>query len=468
MKLTFRGAARTVTGSQHQVELGGMNFLLDCGLFQGHRKEALERNRNFAFRATDLDTVFLSHAHIDHSGNLPNLVKNGYRGAIHASPATVDLCSSMLMDSAFLQEKDAEFANKRERKRRGDAYDELKHQPAEPIYRTEDAEATLPLFETLPRRTATKINNNLVVETFEAGHMLGSQCLTFSDGKRKLAFSGDIGRVGLPIIEDPDELPPCDYLIMESTYGDRLHENEGAVLDKLADTINRTAERGGRVIAPAFAVGRTQQIVLLIHQLMRARRIPDIPVFVDSPLAVNVTDAFRKHTDLFDQELKDFAGGLDPFGFNRLRYVREASESRKLNDIRTPIIVISASGMCEAGRILHHLRHGIDNPRNTVLITGFQAQNTLGRKLLEKQPEVNIFGEPVRLRADVVRINELSGHADQKELLTWMKPITPALRKVFLVHGEPTQQAALKIAIEATYPKVEVIVPDRGESFQLD
>jgi metallo-beta-lactamase family protein len=309
-------------------------------------------------------------------------------------------------------------------------------------------------------------------ESFDAGHMLGSTAVVLNieerGSKLRLGFSGDVGRPNLPIVRDPETLPPLDYLILESTYGDRLHQPLERVQNKLADIVNRTAARGGRIVAPAFAVGRTQQLVLMLHQLIEQERIVDLPIFVDSPLAVDVTRAFRKHTELFDEETSAYVKrGQDPFGFSRLRYVRDVAESKALNDLRGPFMVISASGMCEAGRILHHLRNSIEDARNTVLITGFQGEHTLGRKLVEKWPQVPIFGEPMELRAEVAKLNELSGHADQNELLAWIKPIAGGLKRVFLVHGEPGQQAALKTALERAYG-LEVAIPARGESFLLD
>jgi metallo-beta-lactamase family protein len=301
--------------------------------------------------------------------------------------------------------------------------------------------------------------------------MLGSSALLLelhSGGRKvRLGFSGDLGRPHLPIIRDPEPFPAVDYLILESTYGDRLHKELDTVSAKLADVINRTAARGGKIIAPAFAVGRTQQLVVMLHELMNSGTIANIPIFVDSPLAVNVTEAFRRHADDFDEETRRFlVDGEDPFGFKRLRYIRDVNESKALNDLRGPFLVISSSGMCEAGRILHHLRNNIEDPRNTVLITGFMAENTLGRKIVEKLPEVPIFGEPMRLRAEVARLNELSGHADQRELLSWLKPFAATLKKVFLVHGEPAQQASLAKAIREQYG-VETHAPARGQSFEL-
>ena len=470
MKLSFWGAARTVTGSMHEVAINGHRYLLDCGTYQGKRKEARERNANLPFAAESVAAVILSHAHMDHSGNLPTLHKNGYQGPIYTTSATVDLCNSMLLDSAFLQEKDAQFVAKRLSRRRA-LGQKNGEEVVEPVYTVDDAKQTLPLFRPVTEGARTEVGPGVSYTSYDAGHMLGSTALVLeleeANRKVRMAFSGDVGRPGLPIIRDPEPLPPVDYLIMESTYGNRFHQPLEHVENKLADIIVRTAARGGKIVAPAFAVGRTQQLVLLLHQLIQKERIPDIPIFVDSPLAVNVTEAFRKHTELFDEETAAFVkDGDDPFGFSRLRYIREVSESKALNDLRGPFMVISASGMCEAGRVLHHLRNSIEDPRNTVLITGFQAENTLGRKIVEKQGEVAIFGEPKRLRAEVAKLNELSGHADQRELLEWMKPMVGGLKKVYLVHGEPAAQEALAEAIRNTY-KVEVGIPARGESAGL-
>jgi metallo-beta-lactamase family protein len=462
MKITFWGATRTVTGSMHLLEAGGKSILLDCGLNQGRRKESDALNRDLPFAGSAIDTVVLSHAHIDHSGNLPSLVKSGFHGPIYTTPPTVDLCDSMLKDTAHIQEKDAEFINKQLAKRRA-----VEKEPVEPLYRMADAEATLPLLQSVRYHQVTNLGGGIYYEAYDAGHMLGSSSIVIQQDGTRLIFSGDVGRKNLPIIRDPEKMPPADYLIMESTYGNRIHKQDELAKEKLANVVKGTAARGGKIIVPSFAVGRTQQLVLMLHELFNEKRIPNIPLYVDSPLAVNVTEAFRKHTESFDEQAREFLlAGADPFGFERLHYIREAKDSMRLNDLKVPFLVISASGMCEAGRILHHLRNNIEDPRNTVLITGFQAESTLGRKLVEKEPEVRIFGEWMRVRADIVTLNELSGHADQNELLSWMEPITPGLKQVFLVHGEAAQAEALAKLIEEKY-RIPAVVPYRGQSFKL-
>ncbi len=468
MKVTFWGAAGGVTGSMHLVEGGGKRILLDCGLNQGRRKDADRKNRNLPFAGSSIDAVVLSHAHIDHSGNLPTLVKNGFSGPIYSTPASVDLCEWMLRDTAHIQEKDAEFLNKRLEKRKSMG---LENGHVEPLYTMADAERTLPLFHPVAYHTPQLLANDLNYVPYDAGHILGSSFVVLhesTDGTRvRLAFSGDVGRPGLPIIRDPEPLQPAEYLILESTYGGRLHKDVGHVINKLENVVNRTARRGGKIIVPAFAVGRTQQLVLLMHQLANEKRIPNIPIFVDSPLAVNVTAVHRAHPECFDDETRSYLlNGEDPFGFKRLQYIRTAEESKKLNDLHGPMVVISASGMAEQGRILHHLRNNIEDPRNTVLITGFQAQDTLGRKLIEKWPEVRIFGEPMRVRAEISSLDELSAHADQRELLEWVRPMAKGLRKVFLVHGEPQQAQTFCRLLHSEFG-LDVAIPSPGESFEL-
>jgi metallo-beta-lactamase family protein len=465
MKLTFWGAAGTVTGSMHLVESGDSRYLLDCGLFQGRRKEADKKNRILPFPADSIRAAILSHAHIDHSGNLPTLVRNGFSGEIFTTPATIDLCNWMLRDTAHIQEKDAEFLNRRRENRKAKG---LENGVVEPLYSMTDAEGTLPLFRPVEYHTCRVVGPGLSYIPYDAGHMLGSSFVVLQEESgTRLLFSGDIGRPNLPIIRDPEPPQPADYLILESTYGGRLHKSNAHVVDKLAAVVTRTANRGGCIVVPAFAVGRTQQLVLLLHELANSKRIPNIPIFVDSPLAVNVTEVHRNHPECFDEEARAYLNnGEDPFGFQRLKYVREAADSKKLNDLHGPFVVISASGMAEQGRILHHLRNNIEDPRNTVLITGFQAQDTLGRKLVEKWPEVKIFGEPMRVRAEIASLDELSGHADQHELLEWVRPLAGRVRKVFLVHGEPQQSETFAKLLRSTYG-MDAVVPAPGQSFEL-
>lgn len=475
IRLHFWGAAQTVTGSSHHLECAGQNVLLDCGLFQGHRQQGREWNAQPALPPDQLNAVVLSHAHIDHSGDLPLLVKQGYRGPIYTTPATTDLCEQMLKDSAYIQESDAEFVNKWVRRRRT-----LGVAPGNgevtPLYTQEDAAQAMQQFKQVKLHTPQLLAGStteagFTSTTYEAGHMLGSTSVLIEAREKgkttRLLFSGDVGRKNLPIINDPETPPAAEYLIMESTYGNRLHQPIGPVKKKLANLVNRTIGRGGHIVMPAFAVGRTQQVVMLLHELIDAKTIPDIPIFVDSPLAVNVTDVFRKHEEEWDDGPRAFADlDKDPFGWKRLHYTRSVEESKALNGLRIPFIVISASGMCEAGRVLHHLKNSIEDPRNLVLITGFQAENTLGRAIVERKPEVKIFGQPMRLRAEVDSIGELSGHADQRELLEWMQPVVPTLKQVFLVHGEPDAQQTLKAEIEKLY-KLDVVCPKRGDRYEV-
>jgi metallo-beta-lactamase family protein len=460
MNLTFQGAAGGVTGSLHVLESDGKRYLLDCGMFQGRRKEAEQRNRDFPFPAASIEAVVLSHAHIDHSGRLPLLVRNGFHGPIYTTPATIDLCNAMLRDTGHIAESDAEFVNRKH----------PEEPPVAPIYTVEDAAAAMQHFRPVPLHNPTSIGGNLMMESYDAGHILGSSSIVLTElnnAKTRLAFSGDVGRPGLPIIRDPEPLPPVDYLIMESTYGGRKHPQTSEAIGQLEEVVKRTVARGGRLIVPAFAVGRSQQLVLMLHELMNRSRIPSLPIFVDSPLAVNVTDVFRAHPECFNDETNAFLNNReDPFGFSRLTYIRDVNESKKLNTRKGPFIVISASGMCEAGRILHHLRNNIGDSRNTILLTGYQAENTLGRKLHDGWKTVRIFGIPARVEAEVAALDALSAHADAGELLDWMKPMTASLKKVFLVHGEPEQSAALAEAIHARYG-LEAIPVAAGRNYPL-
>jgi metallo-beta-lactamase family protein len=466
MKLTFHGAARTVTGSQHLIEVNGQRLLLDCGLYQGSRKQAFERNRNLPFNAEDVDAMILSHAHIDHSGNIPNLVKSGFKGDIVCTFATRDLCSTMLLDSAHIQEKDAQFVNKKRARK--------DQPPIEPIYKTEDAVNCLDYFNAIGYHRQREILPGIYVTFLDAGHMLGSAITVLDIEDRdagrefRLVFSGDLGRVGIPIIRDPESVDHADVLILESTYGNRLHEPYFESEKKLEHIINDTYKRGGAVIIPSFAVGRTQQLVFTLNQLMSQRDIPALPVFVDSPLAINATSVFRLHPEAYDAETRDFMLEQgDPFGFDKLRYTRSVEQSKELNFMREPFIVISASGMAEAGRILHHLRNRIEDPRNTILIVGWQAPDTLGRRLVEGVSPVRIFGEEYTLKARVEVLNGFSGHADRNELIAWAKGITKQPRRTFLVHGELEGAQALADGLKAEADYEDVVVPELHQSFVI-
>jgi len=419
LQLQFWGAARTVTGSMHLLQVNEHRLLMDCGLYQGKRSQAFERNRNFPFDVQGLDALILSHAHIDHSGNIPTLVKQGYRGPIYATPATYDLCGAMLLDSAHIQVSDATYANKK-RARKGEA-------PVEPLYDRDDAVASLHHFVASGYGQSVEVGPGVRLTYRDAGHILGS-ALTVLDmdesGQRtRLLFTGDLGRKNLPILRDPQVVSGVDVLLIESTYGNRDHEPPEEAEDRLRRVINRTYRRAGKVIIPAFSVGRTQEIVYALHRLTEARAIPPLPIYVDSPLSANVTEIFRLHPECYDEALSDFVianGHRDPFGFSRLTYVRDVEESKRLNTLREPAVIISASGMCEAGRILHHLKNNIEDRRNTILFVGFQAEHTLGRYILEGHKTVKIFGEKYQVRADVKSIDGYSAHADRTELLRYV------------------------------------------------
>ncbi len=466
MQITFHGAAQTVTGSQHLLTINGRQILLDCGLYQGRRSEAMARNRSFKFDAAQLDAVILSHAHIDHSGNLPSLTKNGYRGPIYATAATHDLCEHMLRDSAKIQESDVVFANKLAR-RRGEPAD------AEALYTDEDAVETLARFDARPLDAPFEVAPGVVATFREAGHILGSAMivLDIEDGGRqlRLAFSGDIGRFGLPILRDPAFLSDIDHVIMEATYGTKNHRPPEQAAAEFRELVQATVARRGKIIVPAFAVGRTQELVYELNKMVVDGLIPAIPVFVDSPLAINASDVFRKHAELFDDETRAILrrdSDRDVFGFRSLRYTRSVAESKAINDHKGPLVILSASGMCEAGRILHHLRNNVGDPRNTILIASWQAPHTLGRRIAERAPEIKIFGEVHKLKAQVATINGLSGHAGCDLLIRWATALKPRVQNVFLVHGEPESSAALAQSLKDEGLK-NVHAPAMHESVEI-
>jgi len=465
MQIQFFGAARTTTGSMHMLHIDGNRFLLDCGLFQGRRKESYKKNKNFPFDPKDVTALLLSHAHIDHCGNIPNLVKNGFKGTVYCTSATEELCRALLRDSAHIQEKDVQYVNKK-RARKG-------LEPMEPLYTMEDAENSLYHFQGIYYRRPFHILKNTRVKFLDAGHILGS-ALTVIDVKEngnshRILFTGDLGRKNMPILKDPEVPSGVNTLIIESTYGKRLHGDILETDKKLEKIINRVAERKGKIIVPSFSVGRTQELVYSIKRLVDEGRIPKIPVFVDSPLSVNVTEIFRHHYECYDAETRDlFLEGEDPFGFCCITYIRQVEKSKELNNYSKPCIIISASGMCEAGRILHHLKNNVEDPRNLVLIVGFMAENTLGRRIVEREPKIKIFGEPYTLKAEVEILNEFSAHADYKEILEYFTQLNKqnTIQQVFVVHGEESQSLAMAEKIKEIF-KGKVFVPKPEEIFPI-
>ena len=465
MKIHFHGAAQTVTGSQHLLEINGHNILLDCGLYQGPRAEAYQRNRSFGFDPADVEAVILSHAHIDHSGNLPSLFKAGFRGPIYATQATAHLSNIMLIDSGHIQESDAYFLNKKRIKSGGPL--------VEPLYTQEDAALVGQYFVGLDYDEEFEPLPGVSARLVEAGHILGSAAVGLDvreNGRRtKLWFSGDIGRRDLPLIRDPELPEAVDAMIMECTYGDKPHRDPQLAYDELRVVVGRTLERGGKVIIPAFAVGRTQEIVYYLHQMFERREVPRVPVYVDSPLAVNATDVFKQHPECFDAETWEFirAGKhRQLLGFDRLTYTRSVEESKALNDRSDPMVILSASGMAETGRILHHLRNNIENPKNTILIVSWQAPYTLGRRLADREKEVKIFGEPYPVRAEVATIGGLSAHAGQNFLLEYALEVKSQAKQVFLVHGEPAAAGVLREKLVERGME-QVVYPERHEVVEL-
>ncbi len=466
MKLKFCGAAGTTTGSQHLLEVNGKRILLDCGLYQGRRKDTHEINCCFPhFDPSSIDCVVLSHAHIDHSGNLPNLCSKGFEGNIYATFATRDLCQIMLADSAHIQESDAKWLNKRLKK---------KNKPlVEALYSKRDAEKCLKQFVNVGYDRPMMIAPGVNVRFFDAGHILGSAQILLEiddeeDGKKKrFLFSGDVGRGGNDILNDPVPVKDIDFLLMESTYGGREHELGTGADDRIAEILSTAIKRGGKIIIPCFAVERTQQILYVLHQLFEDGRIPEVPVFVDSPLAVNATEIFRLHPECFNKEVNDFLyEKRDPFGFEGLTLIRAVSKSKELNDSKKQGIIISASGMCEAGRILHHLKNGIENPNNTILFVGYCAQNTLGWKIRHKDPEVQIFGDTYKLNAHVEIMDSFSGHADHSELIDYFKAMTGPKKKVWLIHGEQSRSDVFCEALREVHDgEVEVGVLGKEVTF---
>lgn len=465
MKITFNGAAQTVTGSQHLLEVNGKKLLLDCGLFQGHRNESFERNQSFSFDPRTIDAVLLSHAHIDHSGNLPNLVKLGFEGPIYSTPPTAALGDIMLRDSAHIQEEDSVYATKKN-SRRGEP-------PVEPLYTTEDAIEACKRYYPVKYDESFSPVPGVTVKFVNAGHILGSAAIVLdineNGSHKKLWFSGDIGRMDMPILPNP-VLPgsDVDYLLMECTYGDKPHESIEEAYTELRDVVLKTVRRNGKIIIPAFAVGRTQDIVYFLNRMISNGDIKSLPVYVDSPLAVEASKIFLQFPEYFDEEARELMrqNRHPALDFKGLRYVASVDESKKLNDIREPMVIISASGMAETGRILHHLRNNIENPANTVLIVGWQAPNTLGRRLAERERQVRIFGQLFDVRAEIETIGGLSAHGGQDMLLKYARGVKGTAKKIFLVHGEPETAAVFedKLKEEGIGP---VEYPDWHETVEI-
>lgn len=461
IRLRCVGAAQTVTGSRHLVETEHATVLLDCGLFQGRRAESRARNRELGFPARSVDVAVLSHAHIDHSGALPVLCKQGYSGSIYATPATRDLCAVMLEDAAMIQESDARYFNRALERGRASG------EPIEPLYESKDVERVLEQMIGLPYHKKQRIAQGVWLTFLDAGHVLGSAIVVLDvldAGERKrIVFSGDLGRKGLPLLRDPEAPKGAHALILESTYGDRLHPPLAALDDELAAVINRTVSRGGKVVIPSFALERAQQIVYALKKLRRAGRIPELPVYVDSPLTVNITRVFRMHPECYDAEAGALLrSGESPFDLEGLRYVSSREDSIAIDQSDEPCVIISASGMCEAGRVLHHLKASVEGPENTVVIVGFQAQHTLGRRIVERRPALRIFGVERRLAAEVVVMNGFSAHADQRDLVLFAEAVASGspLRDIVLVHGERVAQEGLRARlIDQGFPNVHVPAP---------
>lgn len=469
MKITFLGAAKEVTGSCYLVETNRTKFLVDCGMFQGGEVEEELNYQEFAFDVKDIDFVLLTHAHIDHSGRIPLLYKRGYRKRIYATKGTMDLCKYMLPDSGYIQQMENEWKN-RKRQRAGKSL-------RMPLYTSDEAKDSLSIFYGVDYGEIIEPSIDVKVRFNDAGHMLGSSILEVwvneNGNETKIVFSGDLGNKNIPILRDPTLIDSADYVVCESTYGDRLHEDSSDRAKKLLDIIISTIERGGNVVIPSFAVGRTQELLYEIHKDKEIYKdeiefLNNVPVYVDSPLATSVTSVFKEHLEYFDSEAQEYIKRGDyPLDFPNLHFTYSADESRALNDIKTPVIIISASGMCEAGRIKHHLKHNLWRADSTILFVGYQAKGTLGRKLLEGEKNVKIFGEDITVKADIEYIESFSGHADQKGIMDWLSSFSSKPKKVFIVHGEDEAQTILSHKIRDEL-KIETLIPSRYETYDFD
>ena len=444
-KLTFLGAAGTVTGSKYLVEAEGKRLLVDCGLFQGLKELRLRNWNPLPEKPASFDWCVLTHAHLDHTGYLPRLLRDGFRGPIYADAATIELCNLLLPDSAHLQEEDAERAG---------SHGYSKHDEPLPLYSPDDVNPVLKALQEIPRAAPFVISPQFTVRPHDAGHILGSASLELSitenSKKMVVVFSGDVGRYDQPILKDPESPPACDVLLCESTYGDRDHPTDSPE-DALADVINRVAKRGGQIVVPAFAVGRTQMIMYILRKLEDAKRIPLFPVFVDSPMAISVTDLYLRHHEDHDLTFTAEEKSGNPLDAHNVRYTRTVDDSKKINDVRTPAIIISASGMATGGRVLHHLARLAPDPKNAILLAGFQAEGTRGRFLEEGARTLRIHGADVPVAAEVINLHQFSAHAGKSELLRWLTGLPAPPRQTYLTHGEPNASAALRQAIEASF-----------------
>jgi metallo-beta-lactamase family protein len=465
MKITFLGAARTTTGSMHLVEACGKRILLDCGLYQGHRKEAFEKNRNLPVDAKKIDFVILSHAHIDHSGNLPQLVKNGFRGRVYARSQTVDLCEVMLRDSCFLQRRDIEYVNKKRRAQGKHLFEEL--------YSEQDVDALMELTTPVHLHTPTEIAPGLTLTFFNAGHILGSALvqLDVAGGKgrnHRILFSGDLGQPDQPILRHYEYPEGADILLIESTYADRIHPAAGPVQGKLEMLVKKIERRKSKLLIPAFSVGRTQQIIYYLNRLAMEGKLPDIPIYIDSPLSQKATKIYSNHIGCYNEEaLEMIKRGVNPLHVKGMHFISTPEESKALNDKPGPMIIIAASGMCEGGRVVHHLKQIVTDPWNIILIVGFQAENTLGRRLVEEHNPIRILGEELELNARVETINALSAHADRNGLVDWFRKVGGNVKHAFAIHGEPEKVEAMRsLLLEYGAPAATAPLP--GQSFTFD
>ncbi|MGN0851988.1 MAG: MBL fold metallo-hydrolase RNA specificity domain-containing protein [Kiritimatiellia bacterium] len=466
MKIQFLGAAQTTTGSMHLVEANGKKILLDCGLYQGHRKEAFEKNRNMPIDPATLDAVVLSHAHIDHSGNLPQLVRCGFRGRVYARQATIDLSAILLRDSCFLQQRDLEFVNKRRRAQGKRLF--------EPLYAPEDVDALMPLMTPVEMHRPRELFPGVTLTLHNAGHILGSAQILLEVRSRtghdhRLLFSGDLGQPDQPILRHFERPQGADIVLIESTYADRRHPSADDIEGRLKGYVDDIVQQRSKLIIPAFSVGRTQQILYYLNRLLAAGRIRPIPVYIDSPLSQKATRIYEKHTELYNDEAGDLIDqGVNPLSFPGLQYIETPQQSMALNDLRGPMIIVAASGMCEGGRIVHHLKNGVDDPRNIVLIVGYQADGTLGRRLVDyREDTVKILGESVPLKCRVQTINALSAHADSKGLMDWYDSVKAKVKCAFAVHGEPDKVGAMRdLLAEHGCPRAVAPVP--GQIFEFD